>query len=238
MDELLKIIGVSSPFLALIVIVGYFIKRIIEKRIDFLSNRVEEIGKTSLLIKKDLRTEERKELIDFRMALEEWQYFLQTSLFDYSIISSSNISVEKLYRSDKKYFLNVKISSVKVSSYLRNEKLETDLNDLILKIRKLYYPIINESMPSLIDIKTRLAFFENKLTKFQESGMQDMNYAPTEMDRKENNELQEMLTKEVENFSHIIIENYRQIAVLLDEIRAEVNNYLYRPIKRTEIDQD
>lgn len=68
--------------------------------------------------------------------------------------------------------------------------------------------------------------------------MKDLNYAPNKQDRKQNLAFQEMLTQEMEGFSQILNHNYKQKAVLINEVKSGLNNYIYRPIKKTAIDSD
>lgn len=68
--------------------------------------------------------------------------------------------------------------------------------------------------------------------------MKDMNYAPTENDRKEYSALQYKMDEEMEKFSRLLLDKYEQIAILIEEIRIEINNYIYRPIKKSDIDKE
>ena len=108
----------------------------------------------------------------------------------------------------------------------------------IIKIRKTYYPIIVETMPRLIDLQTNLIPIQNKLEKFNESGMCDTSFAPTQQDRENNLRLQTMMTSELNNFSQKLLEQYPNIAKQMDQLKESINNYIYRPIKHSEIDKE
>ena len=237
MQSILEILKASSPVVAIIIIIGYFIKIYIERKIDSFHNIIENIKSTSLDIKKDLRTEERTGLVELREVLVEWEDFLQNAIFSYSINNYSDDSLPKIIDTDQKLFLKVKMSIVKFSIYLRSEELENTLSQLVLEIRKTYYPLINDFMPKLIELKTQLGFYEFKLNKFKESGLKDMTYAPTEEDRKNNLRLQELLTEEDKKFAEALTASYTDIAVLLKEIKAIINKYVYRPITKSDIDK-
>ncbi len=201
MSELLKLFKEASPTMIIIVTTAFFLKVFIEKRVEGIAGRIEEINKTSLEVKRELRGEERGELVAFRVAVERWEYFLQNALGDCSILKPSEMDIRTLYEKDRDLFLEVKIAIVKSCTYLRKRELEQQLMDTVLKIRKIYYPIINESLPHIIDIQSKQLFYENKLALFQKSGMKDMTFAPTEQDREENKKLQKALTEELEKFA-------------------------------------
>src|SRR5262249_22282620 len=109
MEALLKDALKISGFVLLVVLVlGYFAKLVIENVIDAafkrreraeedLLRRMDEIGKTSLDIKKGLRQEEREELVALRVAVEKWQYFLETAVFDFSMLDPAKADVRTLY---------------------------------------------------------------------------------------------------------------------------------------------
>jgi hypothetical protein len=238
MQEILKMIKESSPIVIILVLITFFSKVFIEKRLEGIAGRIEEVNKTSLSIKKDLRGEERSGLIEFRIALEKWDYFLQNSLFDYSIGDSSAYKIKDMYKTDRDLFLEVKLSIVKSCIYLRDKELEKQLFVAVMNIRKNYYPIINSLLPDIIDIKSKKSYYENKLLQFEKSGMKDMSFAPNEQDRKENQKLNTELTKKIQTYSKLSTEKYRQIAVQLDDLKEIMNNYIYRPIKETAINQD
>ena len=134
MKDILEIIKETSPILIIIVVLAYFLRVFIEKRLEGLASRVDDIAKTSLDLKKDLRWEEGGELVAFRVAVEKWEYFLQTLLFDFSMVPPSKAKIAPLYEEDKKLFLDVRIAVVKASTYLRNQDLELQLMAAVEKI--------------------------------------------------------------------------------------------------------
>ena len=238
MKEIIDIFRKSSPFLIFIIVITYFVKFSIEKKIEGVLGRIEEINKTSLEVKKELREEERSQLVAFRVAVEKWEYFLQTAVFDFTIKAPSDSKIEPLYKKDRELFLEVKIAIVKACIYLRNKDLEQQLMNMVLNIRKNYYPIINETLPRLIDVQSKLMLFENKLEQFHKSGMKDMSFAPTEEDREENLKLQTVMTKEIEKYKENSIKQNKSIAEKMYDLKEAINQYIYRPIKQTEINKD
>jgi hypothetical protein len=238
MKEILEIIKSTSIGILVLVVLAYFLKVYLEKRIAGLADRVADIGRLSLDLKKNLRNEERKELLDFRVAVEKWEYLLQTLLFDFTMLSPSEAEIAPFYKEDKQLFLDVRIAAVKVSTYLRDKDLEIKLMAAINKIRSTYYPIINESMPRLIDLQAALRPLEYKIKQFDESGMKDMSLAPTSEDREEHLKLQTMMTQEMQRFSERLLKEYQSIAEQTYDLKEAVNEYIYRPVNRVEVDKD
>ncbi len=127
MKEILEIVKNTSIELIVLTVLIYFLKIYLEKRIERLGNRLADIGKVSLDLKKSLRNEEREELLGFRVAVEKWEYFLQTLLYDFTMLSPSKANILQFYKEDKQLFLDVRIAAVKVITYLRNKDLELKL---------------------------------------------------------------------------------------------------------------
>jgi hypothetical protein len=213
---ILDLLKNNSPFMILLVLLLSFITVYINKRIEGVAGRVEEIGKTSLAIKKDLRGEEREILVNFRAAVEEWEDFLTTAVFEFTMMDPLKADILELAREDKRLFLAVKIANVKACTYLRNQDLEKRLGDIILQIRHIYYPLINEAILKLIDLQAELKQKEGK----------------------EQAKIQTLMTAELKEFSDNLINQYRTIAEPMDELKETINHYIYRPIKETDIDKD
>jgi hypothetical protein len=226
----------QSLVVVVLMAIAYFAKGFIEKRLESLATSVQDIRKISLDVKKDLRLEERKELVDFRVAIEQWENFLQTVLFDYTMQPPSKAEVSSLYQDDKKFFLDVKIAVVKLGIYLRDKDLEQQLMNTVMKIRLMYYPLINDALSRLIDFQTQLIPFESKQKQFAESGMTNMTFAPTPQDREANLKLQENMTAEMAAFGQKLVTAYKPVAQLLFELKESMNQYIYRPIGNSAID--
>lgn len=228
----------NSPLLLGLTAIASLLKYWIEKRIEGVEERVTEVARTSLDIKKDLRNEERGDLVSFRVALAKWEDCLLGSLTEYTMQAPSATATNAFYKQDKKLFLTVKVEAVKVSIYLRNEKLEARLLGTIVKIRNLYYPLIYQTMPQLIDLQTQLMPLEAKLKKFRDSGMTDMAFAPTQADLELSKGIQAAMTAQMKEFADAVLAQYRPIAEHLVALKEEINTYIYRPIGSSALDKD
>lgn len=238
MEAMLKLLKESSPMLLFLAVLAYFAKVFIEKRLEGLAGRVEEIAKTSLEVKKELRSEERGELVALRVAIEKWEYFLETAVGDFTMMDPVKSLVTSLYEKDQELFLDVRIEVVKVCTYLRNRELEQELMSAIVNIRKVCYPLISDVMPKLIDLQGQLRLIENKLNAFQQSGTKDPINVPTEQDKEESLRLQSMITAELARHSETLVKQYRSIALQMNDLKEAINSYIYRPIEKTAIDKE
>lgn len=238
MYDFLKNLWLESPILVVLVVMGYFLKLTIEKRIETYGDRLTEIAKTSLALKQGLRNEERKCLVRFRVALEKWEDFLLNGLADYFSQAPSQAQVESLAARDQALFLELKVQTVKACVYLRDEALELRLRGSIIAIRKLYYPIIMSVLPRLVQCQIELAPLQAKLNRFAESGCHDTASAPTEIDRANWNRLQTAATEALREFSERLTSQYRPIAEQLDSLKSAINQYIYRPIDSASVDRD
>lgn len=253
MKELLDLVKGASPALLLVIVLAYFVKTYVEKRLEGLAGRgekrltriedglaakVADIGKTSLDLKKSLRNEERAELLLFRVSVEKWEYSLQTLLFDFTLLSGTEAQIAPFTRDDKQLFLDVRLAVVRVSTYLRDRDLEIQLMAAISKIRSTYYPMIYAALPRLIDLQTKLIPLELKMKRFAESGMQDMAFAPTQQEREDNLATQTLMTQEMSGFSAALLKEYQAVAEQLVDVKEAVNKYIYRPVHEVEVDKE
>lgn len=237
MNELLTIFQTVTPAVAVLVVAGYLVKVYLEKRLEGLAGRLDQIAQTSLDIKKDVRGEERGELVALRVAIEEWEDYLQNTVFEYTMAAPQAARVEQLAQQDQKLFLKVKVEVVKVGIYLRDPQLEQRLMETVKQLRFMYYPLINARMPTLIDLQTRLLPIDAKMSAFMKSNMTDMTVAPTEQDRKEHAAIQAEITEQLRQFSDELVKAYPQIAERLEGLKQAINAYIYRPIHKTAIDK-
>ncbi len=240
MDEILKrlldVAWQSSPVLVALVALGYAMKTVFVKRLEGLAGRVEEIKKTSLAIKKDMRGEERGVLVAYRVAVEKWEDYLLRLLFDFTVQGPSAVEVSTLASTEQTLFLEVRVAVVKACIYLQNEELERELRATILKIRNLYFPTIMESLPTLIDLQTQLEPITRKLKRFRDTG--DPSCGPTEQDRQSSARLHAALTAETKRFADALVGQYRPIAEQLETLKTSMRDYIYRPIEHAEVDRD
>jgi hypothetical protein len=111
MKEILEFYNGTPIILIFLVVIAYFLKIFVEKIVEGfaarlekdrerlaslaekdrerLADRIENVAKISLDMKKDLRFEERGELVAFRVTLEKWDNFLQTLSFDFKQVTKS-----------------------------------------------------------------------------------------------------------------------------------------------------
>lgn len=241
MKELLEVFKESSPMMLVLLAAAYFLKtaleKFMEKKMEVMAHRIEAIDDASLKIKADMRGNESGDLVDFRVAVEKWEYFLQSSIGDYSMQpATATDSIPKLYAKDNKLFLDVRVSLVKACIYLRDEKLENQLTKTILAIRRLYYPLISQGLEPMIGTQTKLATLQNKLDRFRDSGMKDMTSAPTQEDLENSRKWQAELTAETKAFADNLIKQYPPIAEQLVELKMQINHYIYRPFTNAAVD--
>ena len=267
-DILVNNLKVSAPVLILIAVLAYFLKLFLEKSMDAgfrkherkledaareaekraeaiakqaerhaeeMATRIENIGKTSLEVKRELRGEEREELVALRVAVDKWEYFLQTGIIEYAMTDPAKADVRTLIEKDTTLVSDVRLAIVRTSMYLRNKDLENNLMSAVVSMRKAYYPLINAVMLPLIDLQTKLLLIDNKV----QAGIKGTGPAPTEKDREDRLKLEEMMTDEAGKFAQAFVSEYQSsIARQMVDLKDEINLYVYRPIKETDIDKE
>ena len=235
---MLDLIKKSSPLMIVLVFCLYFFKVAVEKKIDGIEARVEAIGRTSLDVKKDMREAERESLVELRIAIDKWEFFMQNAVIDYTMMSPSKADVATLYAQEKELLGAVRIALVKSCVYLRDPRLEPQLLAAVSKLGQEYHRLVFQFLPPLIDAQARLIPLEAKMNKFKDSGFSDTASGLTEKDRAENLRLQTEMTAEAQKYSEELLKDYRDIAVQMNDLKESVNRYIYRPIEHAEIDKE
>jgi hypothetical protein len=232
----------DKGLLAIVVLTaGFWLNKVLEqvKSENALRNALQtDLARARAEVERALRSEERGELVAFRVAVEEWEALLLTLVFDFAMLSPLEAKVEPLYEADKKLFLKVKLAVVKVGIYLRDEEVEQRLMAAVTQLRNTYYPLIGQAMPRLIDLQASLAPIDQKLAAFRESNFSNMAFAPTDKDRVEHASLQAQLTEEMRSFSKTLLDEYRGIAEQLVALKEAINRYIYRPIRKSALDAE
>jgi len=184
---------------------AYFLKRFLEKKIDALATRnekrIEVIAEASLNIKSDLRTEERGNIVELRVAIEEWEYFLQTLLFNYSNTSAAKADVNPIFQEEAEKYGQVRINAVKVGAYVRDWEFEMQIIDTIQKFRTTYLPLIHEFIPRLIDIHAQRLHIQARSNAIMVGNMEGISLEQATADRDRSAELNEQLTNVSREYS-------------------------------------
>jgi len=242
MEALFEFLKESSPAVIAIAAFAYFLKRFLEKKIDALAarndKRIEGIAEASLDIKTDLRTEERGNIVDLRVAIEEWEYFLQTLLFNYSNTSAAKADINPIFKEEAEKYGQVRINAVKVGAYVRDWEFETQIMDTIQKIRTTTLPLIHEFIPRLIDIHAQLLPIQTRSDAIMVGKMKGISLEQATADQARSAELNEELTNLSREFSDRLISEYQPVVDELVDLKIAINNYVYRPIESTSIDVD
>jgi hypothetical protein len=236
--DFLNALMAATPTTAVIIVIAYFLKVYLDKRVEGLAGRLDQIAQTSLDLKKGLRDEERTELVDFRVKIAEWEDFLQNVAFNYTMLPAAAASIEDIAQRDAEFFLKVKVAVVRVGIYLRDQQLEAELMQTVTNLRHAYYPLIFEALPKLIDAQTRLMPLQAKKSAYEKSNMTDLTVALTEQDRDDYAAADAQLTAELKQYSDELVKAYPPIAEDLNKLKEAINVYIYRPIHHTAVDKE
>lgn len=192
----------------------------------------------SLAVKQGLRAHEQDELVDFRIAIEKWEYFLQSGVGDLTLLPDSQaFDPTGFYKSDHDLFGEVRLAAVKASIFLRDAALEVELLKTINAIRQLYYPLIHAALDEIVDLQGRLAPFRSRLKQFEASGQKDAAIMLNAEEAQLYIGMQHRLTEVTREFSEGLSAQYRPIGEQLHDLKARINVHIYRPLTRHEIDR-
>jgi len=236
-DILKKYLELSPVMLIMLYLIKLIGKATYEETIKHLNSIKDDIRKTSLDIKQDLRKEERAALVDFRLALEDWQEFMFAGPFQFAMQEKGYMSVEELTAKDLELNNKLRNESVKTSIYLRDEQIENESRAVIAMYRKLLYPLVNHAISDLIDLKAQRDRYTAKESRFKETGGADPALLLTEKDREEAKKLDLVITARLKDFADRFAEQQPSIQKKLSELKDRINAYIYRPIENAGINR-
>lgn len=185
----------------------------------------------SLAIKTGLRSHEQNELLAFRVAVEKWEYFLQSGIGDLTMqAETKDCDPTDFHKSDLKLFGNVRLAAVKASIFLCDPNLEIELLKTIVAIRALYYPLLETSMHDLLEIQGQMLPYLNRMRLFEASGQKDATIALTADEAQALIGLRHQMTAVLRSFSEGLLGQYLPIAEQLYELKDKINIHIYRPL--------
>jgi hypothetical protein len=216
----------------------YLGRQLFEGRLKSEFTRTEKLVDSSLGLKTGLRTQEQGALIDFRMAVETWEYFLQSGIGDLTMKSElGTFEPADFHETDSKSYGAVRMAAVKASVLLRSRDLEVELLQTIGAIRQLYYPLVQKTVSEAIAIQEDMAPFAMRMKLFEQSGMKDLSVALTPDDAAKMADLRRAMTAALADYCAALVANYKPIAEQLYELKEKINVHVYRALDTYKIDE-
>ena len=231
MSELLTLFKDASPALVLVVVIAYFARQYLEGSIKARFSKLESLMQSHVALTQGLRTEEHKELVDFRVAIERWEYFLQTGIGDITMRSeTAGFEPAEFHRRDVDLFGAVREAAVKASILLQDKALEVELLKTITAIRNMYYPLLAGTMQKVLAIQEQMLPFLVRMRQFEVSGT-DLAAALKPEEARQVTEMRHRMTEELRAYCEGLVAAYRPIAEQLYDLKERINAHIYRPVR-------
>ena len=153
MKDVLKNLREQSPVMILCAIAIYFGRIYIEKKIDSVNKRIDQVSLASLKVKTDLRGVERDALVELHEALTEWEFHLFQGP---SVMTSNDLSEEKIahfYDKALEKELAVKLASAKLRVLVSDPTIDILVYDTQAKVGHTFLPPMKEMLEEAIQIR-------------------------------------------------------------------------------------
>jgi hypothetical protein len=236
--ELITQISTAPLWMILGALLLYAARQFFEGRLKSEFARMEKLVDSSLGLKTGLRTQEQEALIEFRIAVETWEYFLQSGIGDLSMKSElGTFEPADFHEADSKAYGAVRMAAVKASVLLRSRTLEVELLQTIGAIRQLYYPLVQKTVSETVALQEQIAPYAIRIRLFDQSGMKDPSVAMSAEDAARMSELRHAMTAVLADYCAALVANYRPIAEQLYELKEKINAHVYRPLDTHRIDE-
>jgi hypothetical protein len=238
MDEVIKALPLAPIWVLAIAAVAYVGRGWFDAALKSRFSTLESRLAGSLEIKRGLRTHEQDELVDFRVVVEKWEYFLQTGVADLMTKTESEaFDPNDFYERDKKLFGKVRLGAVKASIFLRNADLEVELLKTINAIRALYYPRVEATLRAVVDLQGQMQPYLNRIHLFEVSGQKDTAIMLNADEANVFIGLRHQMTGLLQAYAEGVAADIRPILEQLGELKSKINVYIYRPLTSAEIDR-
>jgi hypothetical protein len=232
MLDILKLFEAASIPLIVAVLVAYLARNYIESAMKSRFANFETLVKSSIAIKESLRSQEHKELVDFRVAVERWEYFLQTGIADLTMQSeSTTFEPADFHKTDQELFGAVRVAAVKASIYLRDPQLEVELLKTISAIRQMYYPLLAGTMQSVLELQGQMIPLLSRMRQFEAGGQRDVAIALNPDEGRILVGLRHKMSDELRGYAEKLVAQYRPIAEQLYELKQKISVHIYRPVQ-------
>lgn len=238
MVELLKTLP-ETPFWILAgVAVIYVIRNLFEGGLKSHFANFEKRVASSFSIKEGLRGQEQQELVEFRVSVEKWEYFLQIGIGDLIMKSGSQeFEPSDFHSRDVKLFGNVRIAAVKASIYLRDPQLEVELLRTVSTIRGMYYPLLQTAIHDVLELQGQLLPFQTRMQLFEASGMKDTSVALNADEAQIAVGIRNKMSGALRTYVEGLVAQYQPIGEQLYELKDKINVHIYRPLTNHKIDE-
>lgn len=165
------------------------------------------------------------------MAIERWEYFLQTGIGDITMRSeTAGFEPAEFHRRDVDLFGAVREAAVKASVLLQDKALEVELLKTITAIRNMYYPLLAGTMQKVLAIQEQMLPFLVRMRQFEMSGSMDLAVALKPDEARQVTELRHRMTEELRVYCDGLVAAYRPIAEQLYDLKERINTHIYRPV--------
>ena len=237
MTELVTTLSSTPMWILALAVLAYVGRNWFESMLKSRFAVAEQRIAASLAIRAGLRSHEQNELVAFRIAVEKWEYFLQSGIGDLTMqAESKDFEPADFHKSDLKLFGNVRLAAVKASIFLCDPNLEIELLKTIATIRALYYPLLETTMHDLLETQEQMLPYLNRLRLFEASGQKDTVIALTADEAQVLISLRHQMTAVLQGFAENLSSQYRSIAEQLYELKDKINVRTYRPLTNSEVD--
>lgn len=236
--ELAKSVWAAPLWLIALAAIIYVVRGAVDAAVKNRFAGLEKRVDASLKIKTGLRDHEQGELVDFRVAVERWEYFLQTGIGDLTMrAEAQQFEPADFHDKDAKLFGAVRLASVKASIYLRDPGLEIELLKTINAIRGLYYPLLEATLREMVELQGQMLPYLNRVKLFEASGQKDLAVALTAVEADALVALRHRTTAALSGYAEGLVAQYRPIAEQLWELKNKINVHIYRPLTTNAIDE-
>ena len=234
MDEISK----ASFWASLGALLLYLAGKIFEGRLTSSFARKDKLVDSSLGVKTGLRSLEQTALVDFRLAVEEWEYFLQSGIGELTMRSEiGNFEPADFHDRDVAAFGKVRLTAVKATVLLRNRQLETEVLETISRIRQIYYPLIQATVSKAIALQADIAPFALRMKQFEDSGLTNLSVALKPAEAAKMIKLRHALSAVLANYCADLVNNYKPIAEQLYDLKEKINVHVYRDLVTHQINE-
>jgi len=241
-DDIIKTLRQQSPGMIVILMIAYFGKSYLEKKIESVQTRIDRVSASSLKVKTDLRGKERDALVEFHQVLTGWEHFLISAPTKITTDSFDDEFSNRFYNEEDNHLLEVKKASAKLSVLLSDRSLDGLVFEVIAKVQRTYHPVVNEMIMPVIDLRSEAQQIDERVKaaiELEQNGKSTPELVQqAQQDFQRLKEINKQLTDLAREAAKSQLEMQKPLRELMEDLKIQSQALVYRALKSDQVGEE
>jgi len=235
-DDIIKTLRQQSPGMIVILMIAYFGKSYLEKKIESVQTRIDRVSASSL------KGKERDALVEFHQVLTGWEHFLISAPTKITTDSFDDEFSNRFYNEEDNHLLEVKKASAKLSVLLSDRSLDGLVFEVIAKVQRTYHPVVNEMIMPVIDLRSEAQQIDERVKaaiELEQNGKSTPELVQqAQQDFQRLKEINKQLTDLAREAAKSQLEMQKPLRELMEDLKIQSQALVYRALKSDQVGEE